>query len=162
MAHGTSASVSIPQTIPAGLACRQLDQFPRVKCARLVVMPHPGQGLFHNTCSAQAGSPNCWCVPCPRGSGFRHRAVQSSPASRHAPSASKQRVFPPSATPAGSRGHKWRHKNKVLRRVIVPHSQTSKSRGTVPAGFGKFCRAGGRETGNWPQRAVPRAVSLHT
>lgn len=109
--QGIIRTQSIASNSPAGLARAAATNSPRTKWEKLVVIPQPGHGrenikrIWHS-----GSSKNCWCVPNPRGSGFRVRAT-TNPLSRNTAQASNSaRVVPPMGAPSVCR-------NRIMNRI---------------------------------------------
>ena len=83
-------------TLPAGFARQAKSSRPRAHQANAVVIPHAGHGLPVISRNAHPPNPSWVCVPNPRGSGRRMRAVTSTPTSPRANIANVARVFRPS------------------------------------------------------------------
>src|SRR5437899_10472938 len=61
-AQGINARQPIARTVPTALACSECHTSPRIKRAKLLVMPHDGQGKPVTVLKVHGGSPNCRCV----------------------------------------------------------------------------------------------------
>ena len=60
--HGTRNKPRMPSSVPAALARSEFSTSPRTSRAKLVVMPHDGQGIFVRLWNVQGGRPSCRCV----------------------------------------------------------------------------------------------------
>jgi len=60
--HGTSARQNAASSVPTALAFNEFQTSPRISRAKLVVMPHEGQGTPVRSLKVQGGSPICRCV----------------------------------------------------------------------------------------------------
>jgi hypothetical protein len=61
-AHGMQARPTRASKVPTALACSDAHRSPWISRAKLVVMPHDGQGSPHSTLKVQGGRPSCRCV----------------------------------------------------------------------------------------------------
>jgi len=76
--QGAPMTTTAQSNIPPKLAVAACISSPRSKYAHAVVPPHKGQTCPVNSWKVHGVSPNCSCVPKPRGSGSRLRAITNT------------------------------------------------------------------------------------